>query len=328
MGRDLAQEVLSALYQAAGPLSGEELAGRLAVSRTAIWKVIGKLRQAGYKIDAAPNRGYALMGQVDIPYPEEVQRGLATEAFGRNLLYFRQLASTSDQLRGLAREEAAEGTVVIADAQLKGKGRWGRTWFATQGENLTFSILLRPTIEPRMAGLLAPLVGVACLKVLTGEPYGVACALKWPNDLMASGRKLGGILIELSAELERIHYVIVGLGLNVNCTFETAPSEVRERAASMRLVTGKTWRRVPLLQRLLAALEQEYRQFLAQGPGKLLESYRACCVTLGQEVAVYSRGELVAAGLAEDIDESCNLILRTESGLRTVTSGEVSLRKV
>ena len=327
MDRDLVQRVLAALYQAESAISGQELAQQLGVSRTAVWKAIGKLRAAGYEIDATPNRGYQLRSQIDIPYPAEVSRGLKTKQLGREVHYYETLASTNEQLRVLAREGAEEGTVVIADSQLKGKGRWGRSWFASPGQNLTFSILLRPDIEPRRAGLLAPLVGVACHKVLTGEPYNIPCSLKWPNDLVAAGRKLGGILIELSAELERIHYVIVGIGLNVNDTFRDAPEEVQKRATSIAQFTGRV-RRVPLLQRLLAALEQEYQLFLAEGPEKLLAHYRTFCATVGQQVSVYSRGELVAAGLAEDIDSGGNLLVRSKEGsLTPVTSGEVSLRQ-
>ena len=151
--------------------------------------------------------------------------------------------------------------------------------------------------------------------------------LEVAHDLVAAGRKLGGILIELSAELERIHYVIVGIGLNVNDTFRDAPEEVQKRATSIAQFTGRV-RRVPLLQRLLAALEQEYQLFLAEGPEKLLAHYRTFCATVGQQVSVYSRGELVAAGLAEDIDSGGNLLVRSKEGsLTPVTSGEVSLRQ-
>lgn len=327
MESDLTKQVLTALYQATQPLSGQELAAKLSVSRTAIWKAIGKLRNAGYRIDAAPNRGYQLIDEVDIPYPEEVQRGLTTSSFGRKVLYYNQLGSTNDQLRTLAREGADEGTVVITDEQLKGKGRWGRSWYSQRGENLTFSLLLRPSFEPWQAGLLAPLVGVACLKVLTRPPYNIPCTLKWPNDLVVAERKLGGILIELSAELERIHYVVVGLGLNINGKFEAAPSEVQQRATSLREISGRKWKRVPLLQALLASLEAEYQLFLTQGPKELLQSYRSWCATLGQEVEVYSRGVLMAKGVAAELDEGCNLVVRTDNGLVTVTSGEVSLSK-
>lgn len=326
MEKDLTKQLLSALYEATEPLSGQELAEGMQVSRTAIWKAMGKLRELGYQIEAAPNRGYQLIAGVDRPFPEEVKRGLATSSFGRKLLYYNQLGSTNDELRALAREGAVEGTVVIADQQLAGKGRWGRSWYSP-GENLTFSLLLRPSFEPWQAGLLAPLVGVACLEVITSSPYNIPCTLKWPNDLMVSGRKLGGILIELSAELERIHYVVVGLGLNINGTFENAPSEVQRRATSIRAIGGRKWKRVPLLQELLASLEAEYQHFVTRGPRRLLDKYRSWCDTLGQEVEIYSRGELVARGIAEDLDESCNLVLATENGPVTVTSGEVSLRQ-
>lgn len=318
----LTQQVLAALYETTAPISGEDLAEKLAVSRTAIWKAIGKLRSSGYKIDAAPNRGYQLVCGVDIPYPQEVQRGLETQNFGHNAYFYQHLVSTNDTLRTLAKEGASEGTLVIAEQQQQGRGRWGRAWQSEAGENLTFSLLLRPHFEPRKVTVLAPMVGVACLKVLRAEPYGLPVNLKWPNDLLVNGKKLGGILIELSLELERIHYAVLGLGINVNANF----AQVDFPATSLKILSGQTLPRVPLLQKLLLALEEEYQELINSGSGSLLSTYRQWCETVGQEIAVYSRGELVAQGTAQEIDPDFNLVVATAQGPVTVTSAEVSLR--
>lgn len=325
MGRD----AILAVLRTAGEnwVSGEELSRQLGVSRTAIWKQIEGLRSAGYQLEAQPRLGYRLVGVPDAVTPAEVLPGLTTRTFGRQIEYRESAGSTNEVAKQLAREGAPEGLVVVANEQTSGKGRLGRTWVTPPGSALAMSLILRPPLPPYLAPRVTLVAAVAvaeAVRDVTGLPVGI----KWPNDLHVRGRKFCGILTEMDAEMERVAFVVCGIGLNVNLAPEQIPPELRETATSIFAEAGRNFSRALLVQAVMARFEQVYDLLVAGRFDLVLDRWRALSVTLGQPVQVHSAGGgAPLKGVAEEVDEDGALLVRDGAGvLHRVVAGEVSLR--
>jgi len=253
--------------------------------------------------------------------PETIRAGLRTEFVGRNVVYRQSVTSTNDLARALAAQGAPEGTLVLAEEQTAGRGRLGRTWLAPQGTSLLLSLIFRPALRPAQAFRLAMLCSLAAaraMETMTALPI----HLKWPNDLVLRGQKLGGVLSESSLTGERLDFVIVGLGLNVNLDVSTLP-EIAATATSLSAALGRPVARLPLLQRLLQEVEAGYGD-VAQGEA-LRAAWAARLSTLGQMVRV--TGGTEDEGLAEGVDADGALLLRRADGtLGRITVGDVTLR--
>ncbi|BCV20099.1 bifunctional ligase/repressor BirA [Moorella sp. Hama-1] len=308
-------------------ISGEELSRGLAISRTAVWKHIQSLRQEGYDIDAQTRRGYCLLATPDYFYPEEVAAGLETSWLGRTLYYYDEVGSTNQVAKELADGGAPEGTVVIADCQTGGRGRRGRNWLSPARKGIWFSVILRPRVAPVQAPqltLLAAVAVTAAVRERTGLPLGI----KWPNDLLAGGRKVCGILTEIKAEIDVVEYIVLGVGLNANLEAGDFSPEVRPLATSLYLETGRPVERLPLFRRILYGLEKWYERWQEEGFAPVRNAWKEASVTLGREVQVNSWREIFQ-GVATDIDDEGALLVRDAGGqLRRFNSGEVSLRPV
>jgi BirA family transcriptional regulator, biotin operon repressor / biotin---[acetyl-CoA-carboxylase] ligase len=325
-GRDA---VLTVLRQAgSGWVSGEALSHSLGVSRTAIWKQIEGLRSAGYVLEAQPRLGYRLLTAPDAVTPAEVLPGLATRRFGRQVEYRPSVGSTNDLAKQLARAGASEGLLVLADEQTAGKGRLGRSWSTPPGSALAMTLVLRPALPPYHAPRITLVAAVAVAEAVRAET-GLPAGIKWPNDLQVGGRKLCGILTEMEAEMERIAFVVCGMGLNVNLAREAMPPEFRESATSLMAELGRPVARAPLVRAIMARFEEAYDQLLSGRLGQVLDRWRELSVTLGRQVAVLSvTGAPTVDGIAEDLDADGALLVR-ESGtgtLHRVMAGEVTLR--
>lgn len=322
------QQVLEFLRRHRGEyISGEELSRDLAISRTAVWKHIQSLRQDGYRIDAQTRRGYCLLSIPDCFYPEEVVAGLETAWLGRTLYYYDEVGSTNQVAKELADGGAPEGTVVVAECQTGGRGRRGRSWISPARKGIWFSVILRPRVAPAQAPqltLLAAVAVAAAVRERTGLPLGI----KWPNDLLAGGRKVCGILTEIKAEIDAVEYIVLGIGLNANLEAGDFSPEVRPQATSLYLELGRPVERVPLFQRILSWLEKWYERWQEEGFAPVREAWKEASITLGQEVRVNSWRE-VFQGVALDIDDEGSLLVRDAGGrVRRFNSGEVSLRPV
>ncbi|MGQ9532743.1 MAG: biotin--[acetyl-CoA-carboxylase] ligase [Desulfotomaculales bacterium] len=309
-------------------ISGEMLCRQLGVTRTAVWKWVRALRKEGYHIEGRPRLGYRLVGVPDRLYPEEVRRGLHTTTLGRRIFYYHSLPSTNDRAKELARDNAPEGTVVVAEVQTRGRGRLGRQWFSPEGGGLWFSVILRPTLAPSdlpQITLLAAVAGARAVHRVTGLVPGI----KWPNDLLLAGRKFAGILTELHAEADRVDHLVLGLGLNANIAPAAFPEELRAAATSLQAELGRPVDRVELFRALLQELEIWYRRWARTGFAPVRSEWYRWNVTLGRPVAVRTAGvEMV--GWAEDLDEEGALLVRLTTGTRRrVVAGEVTfLREV
>lgn len=319
-------EILKLLKETDGYVSGQELCRRFGVSRTAVWKVINQLKEEGYEIEAVRNRGYALKGAGDVLSEAELLSCLKTEWAGGRTVYFDATDSTNVQAKRLAEAHAPHGTLVVSDRQDGGKGRRGRSWASPSGVGIWMSLILRPEIAPSSASMLTLAAALAVREGIQ-EETGLSPLIKWPNDLVLNGKKICGILTEMSTELMEIQYVITGIGINVNQ--REFPSEIRDTATSLSLEAGRCFRRSSLIAAILKAFEKDYTAFLKTGDlSLLLEEYNACLVNRGKEVCILDpSGEYRA--VAEGIDESGSLLVTLPDGTRReIISGEVSVRGI
>lgn len=317
------EEILHRLRESGGYVSGAQLSGELGVTRAAVWKDIGLLRGEGYRIDSGTNRGYRLVSSPDRYSREEISAGLGTELLGKNIFCFETIDSTNEEAKRRALEGAPNGSVFISEEQTGGKGRLGRSFLSPPGTGMWFTVLLRPGALPVQVSATTLLAGLAVSGAVR-DVTGCAAALKWPNDVVAGTRKLCGILTEMSAEMDRVEFVAVGIGVNVNTA--EFPEELREKATSVLRETGKPVRRITLLQEILRRFERLLRENAEGLTPEFLAEYRSCCVTLGRQVK-FVRGGTKLTGRAEDISPAGELIVRLQDGSRrTVFSGEVSVQ--
>jgi len=306
-------------------ISGEQICRQLGVSRTAVWKHMEALRKMDYIIEARSNAGYRLVSVPDRLYSEEVEAGLETSLIGREIRYSAGVASTNENAKEWAREGAPDGAVYLAEEQGVGKGRLGRGWFSPRGRGLWFSVVVRPQINPADVPQIT-LVAAIAVATAINEQTGLIPGIKWPNDLLAGKGKLCGILTEMNADMERIQYIVIGIGLNVNISLDDIPQELQGVITSIAMETGKEINRVQLLQTILRQMDYWYQIWISSGFHVILEKWKQWNVTLGQRVQVSTLKEVVE-GVAEDVDETGALVVRLNDGnCKRFLAGEVSLR--
>jgi BirA family biotin operon repressor/biotin-[acetyl-CoA-carboxylase] ligase len=255
---------------------------------------------------------------------QEIRSGLATTRMGHTIHLLQTVDSTNDEAKTLAVRGALEGTMVIADAQRRGRGRMGRLWASPGGVGIYLSVILRPAIQPHDAPSLTLLGAVAVAQAIE-EVAGLAAGVKWPNDLIVRGRKLGGILGEVAAETSHLHYVVLGIGINVNQTEASFEGELGHTATSLRIETGRFVDRTVMIRSLCESLDRWYDCFLSEGPAPIIERLRQRCLTLGQRVVARS-GDQELRGLAVDLDGSGALLIRDDDQrLHRLIAGDVTL---
>lgn len=319
-------EILRCLREADGYVSGQELCERLKVSRTAVWKVIRQLQAEGYEIEAVRNRGYCLKETGDAYTQEELQSVMSSRWAGKNLYFFDEVDSTNNMVRTLAEQGAPEGTLVVAANQTAGKGRRGRTWVAPAGSSVMMSILLRPEFAPERASMLTLVTAMAVARGIR-EVTGIEAGIKWPNDIVADGKKLCGILTEMSTEMDYIRYVVIGIGINVS--IKEFPEELRQKATSLELCLGHPVKRAMLIDACMRAFEDCYEKYLETLDLTLLmEEYNRELVNREREVLVLTpAGDY--AGVSHGVNRDGELIVELADGeIRNVVSGEVSVRGI
>ena len=317
--------ILNLLRQHSGEyLSGEEIARQLAVSRTAVWKHIRELKQEGYAIEAHSRRGYSLRQAPDLLLPAEIRAAIRNRLLGQEIHYFTHIDSTNNEAKKLAFAGAAEGTLVVSEAQNGGRGRLARGWFSPDQLGIWLSVVLRPPFSPQDAPKCTLLAAVAIARAIKSVCQ-ITCGIKWPNDILYEGGKLVGILTEMSAEMDAVNHIVIGMGINVNIAKADFPSELRPVATSLLEITGRPVSRLTLLAAVLLELEELYLSAVKGGFDNILSEWRKYSVTLGQTVDIIGVNRQYS-GVAVDIDEDGALLVKTESGMQKVLAGDVSIR--
>ena len=299
-------------------ISGEKLAKNLGISRTAVWKRINFLRNFGYKIESIKNKGYRLVSRPDILIPEEIKIGLDSKIIGREIHYFKKINSTNLYAKKLASEGAQEGTVVVADIQLSGRGRKDRTWSSPFG-GLWFSIVLYPQLPPERGMLVTMTVSVAVAQAIK-EITGLNPNIKWPNDIMLSKKKVCGVLTELDAEMDNINYSIIGIGINVNNEIE---ENLQDIAISLNSIIGTQISRVKFLQSIFKHLDENYVKLISKNYRSIRELWFSFANIIGKKIQVEGEKEDIS-GVVIDVDQSGCLILDTDKGQVRIVSGDIT----
>lgn len=298
--------IIAYLKQSSGYLSGEDISRQLKISRAAIWKNIEDLRRDGYGILAVPHLGYKLDVIPDKLFPREIVAEIGTKIVGRKVLHYETVSSTMDLAFQLGLDGETEGAVVCAESQSVGRGRMERRWSSPKGKGLYLSLLLRPQLLPTDAAKMTLLSAVAVCEVLRSHCQ-VEAQIKWPNDLLIEGKKVAGILTELSAEMDCVRFIVIGLGLNVN----TAKRQIPDNGTSLKIVAGHSLNRIELMQEILRSMDHWYEMLNQQGFDPIMNRWRELSSTLGQQVSI---GDV--KGRAVDLDEHGGLIVEDEEGKR------------
>ena len=303
-------------------VSGAKIARQVGVSRSAVWRWVGTLRGLGVRIKGHPKTGYQLETVPDILVPELLQPRLKGTPFGRRLHHFFKTDSTNSVALALAADGEPHGTLVVAEEQTAGRGRLGRAWHSEKTSGIYLSLILRPEMAPQQAPLLTLVAGLAARDAVV-QVTGLAVDLRWPNDLLTGGKKFCGILTEMQAEAQRIHYVVVGIGMNVN--HAKLPAELESLATSLRLATGRPVSRLELLAGLLASFDRYYNRLVREGSAPIVARFG--------EVSSYARGKRVRVaapreeftGVTEGLDATGTLLVRRDDGqLVPVLAGDVT----
>lgn len=324
MNKPAPRETILSLFSQTpdGFVSGERISEELGVSRTAVWKHIRNLRQAGYQIEATPSRGYQLKQSPDVLMPEAIQSGLECQIVGALIRCFDEIDSTNIHACRLGDEGEVDGLVVIADRQNSGKGRLGRKWESPDGVNLYASILLRPPILPFEAPKLTFLSAVAVCRAIK-KCAGLKPTVKWPNDVLLGGAKVAGLLNEMSAETDRVNYVVLGIGVNLNMRSEQFPSDLRYPATSLAIASGKSVSRLDFTRTLLQEIDYLYQIYLEQGSGPVFSAWNELCDLTGKQVSVDCHN-LQVSGTMIGLGDDGALLVQTPAGkVESIYAGDV-----
>ena len=320
-------KILSSLRETPDGVSGAELAEQLKISRAAVWARIEDLRRAGFDISASPHFGYKIIGEPDALIADDLLARLGkTKVVGRDIRVFEETTSTNDVIEKFARDGAKEGVVVFAESQTRGRGRLGRKWMSPTHKGLWFSVLLRPKLSPQETTQLT-VASATALRRAIRNVTGLSAEIKWPNDLLVGGKKIVGILTEMSAEVDRVRHVILGIGVDVNQDAAEFAPELRKTATSLKIELGEEISRAELATEILRELDTDYARICGGKFPQVADEWEAGCATIGQKVSV-QMGVRMIRGCAESLDDDGALLVRTEHGhLERIIGGDVTLEK-
>ena len=320
------EEILRLLRGADGYISGQELCNRFGVSRTAVWKAINQLKEAGYEIEAQQNKGYRLKAAPDLMTEAEIKSLMHTDWVAKEVLYFDTIDSTNTKAQELAEKGYPSGTLVVADKQESGKGRRGRSWVSPSGTGIFMTLMIKPDINPNNASMLTLVAALAVAKAITSVT-GEEAMIKWPNDIVVNGKKVCGILTEMNAQFDYINHIVVGIGINVHN--ESFPEEISQMASSLMIEAGgKRFHRAQIIAETMSYFEQYYDTFLkTQDLSALVREYDELLVNMNKAVRVLDPKEPFD-GKAMGITPKGELIVDTWESRKLVSSGEVSVRGI
>jgi BirA family transcriptional regulator, biotin operon repressor / biotin---[acetyl-CoA-carboxylase] ligase len=303
-------------------ISGARIAREIGVSRSTVWRWVEQLRKLGVHVKGQRSTGYFLEKVSDIITPELLRKRLKGNLFGKRFFHFFKIDSTNRVAMELGYAGEPEGTLVLAEEQTAGRGRAGRSWHSERGTGLYFTLLLRPKLAPAQAPLLTMLAGLSAQAAIQGLTA-LTPELKWPNDLLLNGKKVGGILTEMHAEPSVVRFVILGIGINVNQ--EKFPPELASIVTSLRKESGKMNYRLELLVRLLTQFESDYNRFLREGPSFVVERFQSVSTfAKGRRVRVETGAESYTGTTAGLSPEGLLLVAKDNGPVLTVIAGDVS----
>lgn len=319
-------EILRLLKESNTYISGQQLCEQFQVSRTAVWKVIDQLKKEGYQIEAVRNKGYRLIDSPDVMSKAEIESLMDTKWAGSNVVYYDEIDSTNNRAKEAGDNKTPHGTLFVADMQVAGKGRRGRVWQSPAGSSIYMTILLYPEISPMKAPQLTLVMAIAVAEGIK-EVTGLDTRIKWPNDIVVNGRKICGILTEMSTEIDYINHVVIGAGINVNQ--DDFPEDIRKTASSLKMELGKQVKRSELIAAIMKSFEKDYEIFVqTEDLSGLQELYNSMLVNLDRDVKVLEPGNEYKAH-ALGINKTGELIVRTPEGEeKEIYAGEVSVRGV
>lgn len=322
--RAIDRQILELFRERGSVISGGELSRVLKVSRTAVWKHITGLRAQGYRIESLHASGYRLVESPDVLTSAAVTAGLAAGRLGRQVICLADTGSTNLEAYRLAEQGAPEGTLVLADTQNQGKGRLGRSWHSPPGVNLYCSLILRPSIPPVAAFQLTFLSAVAVARAIESEAR-LRPFIKWPNDILVNGKKAAGLLNEMSAEVDRVNFIVLGIGVNLNMRADQFPDDLRHPATSLFLETGETVNRLSFVRTLIETLDELYDRYLRDGYDPVRKEWLERSGMVGLRVAVDGTTERLE-GVVMGIDDSGALLVDQAGGtVARVLAGDVRI---
>ncbi len=314
--------VLMLLRESKDYVSGDFIAARLHVSRTAIWKYVNHLERLGYLFQKSKGKGYRITGTPDKLYAWEIDRHLRTDVAGRKVIHKETVDSTNAFAFKLALSGEPEGACVIAESQHTGKGRLGRKWFSPVGKNLYISVILRPHIHPSSVYPITFLSSLAVYDTIE-ELSGIRPSLKWPNDVLINGKKVCGTLIELSTEADVVRFVIVGIGFNINMQYSEIDEEIKNKATSLSIETKKVYERALVCGILLNHLEEHYRYFMRYGAPGICGVWEERAAIKGKILEINQMGESYR-GVVEGIDRDGAMLLNVDGEVKKIIAGDVN----
>ena len=318
--------ILKLLKESEDFLSGEKISEEFGVTRAAIWKYINSLKEDGYEIESVSRKGYRLLSSPDILTYEEIKDYLNTKYTGGKIYYYDSIDSTNKMAKEIAHKEE-EGTVIVSEEQIEGRGRLGRPWESPKEKGIYFSIILKPQVHPTKVAKLT-LVGAAAVQ-LALEEMGINSKIKWPNDILINGKKVCGILTEMSSELNMINYVVMGIGINVNLDNNQIPEDLHDKATSLKIESKNEVNRKKLLASILNNFESFYMPF--KEDGEITEAIEVCrknSAVIGKEIQVIN-GQNKRLCRVLDINNDGELVVEFNDGrIESIFSGEISIRGV
>jgi len=318
--------ILALLRERRDYVSGQELCEQFGVSRTAVWKAIGQLKKEGYDIEAVQNKGYRLLSEEEVFGQNELESRMDTKWAGCRVAFYDELPSTNLQAKLDAENGAPQGTLIVADMQTSGRGRRGRAWNSPAGINSYFTLILKPDFPVETASMVTLVMGLAVAEGIR-KNCGVEAGIKWPNDIVVNGKKICGMLAEMSVERDFIHYIVMGVGINVG--LQEFPPEIVETATCLERECGHRVPRAALIADVMKEFETYYDIFLKTGGlAELMEHYNSLLVNKGREVRVLTPGAEFQ-GVSQGINEAGELLVERPDGtVARVYAGEVSVRGI
>ena len=303
-------------------ISGARIAREIGVSRSTVWRWVERLRELGVRVKGQQSAGYFLEKVPDILTPDLLRKRMKGKLFGKRVYHFFKTDSTNRVAMELGYAGEPEGAVILAEEQTAGRGRSGRSWHSERGAGLYVTLLLRPRLSPVQAPLLTMLAGLSAHSAIQAQT-GLSAELKWPNDILMDGKKVGGILTEMHAEPTQVRFVIVGIGINTNQ--EKFPHDIASLATSLRKESGRTHSRLELLVRLLNEFESDYNRFLREGARYVVERFeRVSSFASGKRVRVETGVETYFGTTAGLTSDGLLQVKREEGPVTMVVAGDVT----